>query len=282
MSHPHSTPADSTHADLTYAEPTHKDTRSTHDASTRTTPVHHAAGKAALENAMTPYQTLQQQTAEQRQWLLDTPVIRRALTGDIDRATYQAFLTQAYHHVKYTVPLMMACGARLPERLEWLRGALVEYIEEEYGHQAWILDDIRALGGDADAVAAGRPAPATELMVSYVRDVIEHGNPIGFFGMVQVLEGTSTAIATQAAEKMRDGAGLPADAFRYLESHGSLDIGHLAFFEAQINRIESAQDLQAVIDTANMVYRLYGAMFRTLGQAAGDAHTSEVLADALV
>ncbi len=72
MSHPHSTPADSTHADLTYAEPTHKDTRSTHDASTRTTPVHHAAGKAALENAMTPYQTLQQQTAEQRQWLLDT------------------------------------------------------------------------------------------------------------------------------------------------------------------------------------------------------------------
>ncbi|WP_251977270.1 TenA family transcriptional regulator [Salinicola avicenniae] len=231
---------------------------------------------------MSHYTTLQQATASHRQWLLDTPVIRRALAGDIDRETYLAFLGQAYHHVRQTVPLMMACGARLPERLEWLRGALVEYIEEEYGHQAWILDDIRALGGDADAVAAARPAPATELMVRYVRDVIAHDNPVGFFGMVHVLEGTSTALATQAAEKIRDGAGLPAEAFRYLESHGSLDIGHLAFFEEQINRLESPEDLQAIIDTANMLYRLYGALFRTLRQDTDTARHHEELSHALV
>ena len=231
---------------------------------------------------MTHYETLQQATASHRQWLLDTPVIRQALEGNITRELYLAFLGQAYHHVKQTVPLMMACGARLPERLEWLRGALVEYIEEEYGHQAWILDDIRALGGDADAVVAATPAPATELMVRYVRDVIEHDNPVGFFGMVHVLEGTSTAIATQAAEQMRDGAGLLANAFRYLESHGSLDIGHLAFFEEQINRLDDPADLQAVIDAANMVYRLYGAMFRNLERAAGDTASHEGLSHALV
>ncbi|GHB21872.1 TenA family transcriptional regulator [Salinicola rhizosphaerae] len=231
---------------------------------------------------MTNYETLQQATAEHRQWLLETPVIQRALSGDITKAPYLAFLEQAYHHVKQTVPLMMACGARLPERLEWLRGALVEYIEEEYGHQAWILDDIRALGGDPDATASARPAPATELMVRYVRDVIAHDNPIGFFGMVHVLEGTSTAIATQAAEQIRQGANLPADAFRYLESHGSLDVGHLAFFEEQINRLEDPADLQAIIDTANMVYRLYGAMFRNLERDAGSQSSHEELGHALV
>ncbi|WP_110655497.1 TenA family transcriptional regulator [Salinicola halimionae] len=231
---------------------------------------------------MTHYETLQEATTSHRQWLLDTPVIRRALEGNITRDIYLAFLGQAYHHVKQTVPLMMACGARLPERLEWLRGALVEYIEEEYGHQAWILDDIRALGGDAEAVVAATPAPATELMVRFIRDVIEHDNPVGFFGMVHVLEGTSTAIATQAAEQMRDGAGLPANAFRYLESHGSLDIGHLAFFEEQINRLDDPADLQAVIDAANMVYRLYGAMFRNLQRDADDTVSHEGLSHALV
>nr|CDQ33835.1 Pyrroloquinoline quinone (Coenzyme PQQ) biosynthesis protein C [Virgibacillus halodenitrificans] len=229
---------------------------------------------------MSAYQHLQQATADNRAWLLASPIIQRALDGRISRDEYLAFLGQAYHHVKYTVPLMMTCGARLPERLEWLRGALVEYIEEEYGHQRWILDDIRAAGGDPDSVAASRPAPATELMVRYVRDVITHDSPVGFFGMVFVLEGTSTALATNAAVSIREGLGLPQEAFHYLESHGDLDIGHLAFFEGLIDRLDDDVDLQAVIDTANMVYRLYGAMFRGL-DTAHDAVTQE-LAHALV
>ncbi|WP_343232810.1 MULTISPECIES: AMP-binding protein [unclassified Modicisalibacter] len=228
---------------------------------------------------MSPYQRLQQATADSRAWLLAAPILQRALEGRISRDEYLAFLGQAYHHVKYTVPLMMACGARLPERLEWLRGALVEYIAEEYGHQRWILDDIRNAGGDPDHAAASRPAPATELMVRHVRDVIAHDNPVGFFGMVFVLEGTSTALATRAAGAIRDGLGLPEGAFHYLESHGDLDVGHLAFFEGLIDRLDDAADLQAVIDTANMVYRLYGAMFRGL-DAGGDP--TEALGHALV
>ncbi len=66
----------------------------------------------------------------------------------------------------------------------------------------------------------------------------------------------------------------------YLESHGDLDIGHLAFFEGLIERLDDADDLQAVIDTANMVYRLYGAMFRGLNTAAGGR--TEALDHALV
>ncbi|TLF50769.1 AMP-dependent synthetase [Halomonas urmiana] len=228
-------------------------------------------------HAMPPYQHLQAATQAERDWLLAAPLLTRALGGEVSRPEYLAFLGQAYHHVRFTVPLMMACGARLPERLGWLRSALVEYIEEEHGHEQWILDDIRAAGGDAEAAAAAQPAPATALMVSHVRDVIEHGNPVGFFGMVQVLEGTSTAIATRAAEGLQASLGLPDDAVRYLTSHGSLDIGHLAFFEGLVDRLEG-EDLAAVIDTAKMVYRLYGAMFR--GITAHDA--TRELADALV
>jgi hypothetical protein len=33
-----------------------------------------------------------------------------------------------------------------------------EYIEEEYGHEQWILNDIKACGGDWEAVRDGRPA----------------------------------------------------------------------------------------------------------------------------
>ena len=54
-------------------------------------------------------------------------------------------------------------------------------------------------GGDAQAVRHGTPAAATELMVAYAYDTIARGNPVGFLGMVHVLEGTSVALALMAA-----------------------------------------------------------------------------------
>lgn len=230
---------------------------------------------------MTGYQRLQEATRDERDWLLATPLLTRALVGEVSQAEYLAFLGQAYHHVRFTVPLMMACGARLPDRLDWLRAALVEYIEEEHGHEHWILDDIRAAGGDAEVAASAAPDPATQLMVSYVRDSIHHGNPVAFFGMVQVLEGTSTALATQAAERLQTSLALPDRALRYLTSHGSLDIGHLAFFEGLVNRLEG-EDLQVVIDCARMVYRLYGAMFRGVEAGVKGGSAIRGLSDALV
>nr|WP_218155375.1 iron-containing redox enzyme family protein [Halomonas xianhensis] len=230
---------------------------------------------------MSAYQMLQDATHEERNWLLSAPLLTRAQAGKVSLAEYLGFLTQAYHHVRFTVPLMMDCGAHLPDRLNWLRAALVEYIEEEHGHEQWILDDIRAAGGDAEAAARSNPHPATQLMVSYVRDVINHGNPVGFFGMVQVLEGTSTALATQAAEQMQASLALPNDAVRYLTSHGDLDIGHIAFFEGLVNRLEN-DDLQAVIETARMVYRLYGAMFRGIEANSNGGSAVRELTNALV
>jgi hypothetical protein len=213
---------------------------------------------------MTFFAQLQEQTAGDRDYLLSAPVIGQAMAGVVSRESYVAFLTQAYHHVKHTVPLLMACGARLPERLSWLRDAVAEYIEEETGHEQWILNDIAACGADAEAVRGGSPALPTELMVSYVYDRIERHNPVSFFGMVNVLEGTSIALATRAAGILREKLKLPATAFSYLTSHGSLDIEHMKTFEGLMSGLESDDDRAAVVHTARVVYRLYGDMFRTI------------------
>lgn len=210
------------------------------------------------------FDQLQEQTTLEREYLLSAPIITQVLAGTVSTNSYVAFLSQAYHHVKHTVPLLMACGARLPERLEWLREAIAEYIEEEYGHQEWILNDIRACGADAEAVRRGTPNLPTELMVSYVYDQINRGNPASFFGMVNVLEGTSIALATHAAGIIKGELGLPAQAFSYLVSHGSLDIGHMEFYQKLMNRLDDPVDQASVVHTAKVVFRLYGDMFRSL------------------
>lgn len=204
------------------------------------------------------------ETALARAGFARIPIVERALAGAVYRDEYLAFLGQAYHHVRHTVPLLMACGARLPSRLEWLRAAVAEYIAEEIGHEQWILDDIAAAGGDPAAVRDAAPLPATEIMVAYAYDLVARGNPVGFFGMVFVLEGTSVALATRAADAIHGRLGLPKQAFRYLTSHGSLDEKHIGVLQSLLDRLEDPGDRAAVLHGAALFYRLYGDIFRSL------------------
>jgi hypothetical protein len=113
-------------------------------------------------------------------------------------------------------------------------------------------------------VRDSEPNLATELMVSYVYDRIARDNPVSFFGMVNVLEGTSIVLASQAAATIQDALGLPDSAFSYLKSHGSLDLEHIEFFKRLMNRLDDPGDRAAVVHTARVVYRLYADLFRSL------------------
>lgn len=209
------------------------------------------------------YKSLQEQTETERNALFNVPIICKSLSGQITRASYIAFLTEAYHHVRHTVPLLMACGTRLSDQQEWLRVAVAEYIREEIGHQEWILNDIAACGADSEKVRNGKPSLATELMVAYAYDMINRINPLGFFGMVQVLEGTSIALATRAAEAVQKSLKLPDQAFSYLRSHGSLDQEHIVFFESLMNRIENRREQEIIVHSAKVFYKLYADIFRS-------------------
>lgn len=218
---------------------------------------------------MTFYERLLKETEQERQQLMSLQLIQQGGHGNISLETYKAFLIQAYHHVKHTTPLLMACGGRLPGKYEWLRTAIGEYIEEEMGHQEWVLNDIEVCGGDKEAVRASATPDtsacmATEIMVAYAYDMIYRVNPVGFFGMVLVLEGTSTAVATQAGEAIMQSLNLPKKAFSYLMSHGSLDISHVSFYESLVNQITDAEDQACLIHSAKIFYKLYGDIFRTI------------------
>jgi pyrroloquinoline quinone (PQQ) biosynthesis protein C len=82
--------------------------------------------------------------------------------------------------------------------------------------------------------------------------------------MVLVLEGTSTAVATQAGETIMNSLNLPKKAFSYLLSHGALDISHVSFYESLMNQVTDANDQAMLIHSAKVFYKLYGDIFRTI------------------
>ena len=212
------------------------------------------------------YEDLMAKTGVDRNQLLAAPIIADCLQGRVARDGYLAFLGQAYHHVRHTTPLLMTLGGRLPERLAWLRRAVAEYIEEEIGHEEWILNDITAAGGDAEAVRNSQPELPAELMVAYAYDLIQRKNPAGFFGMVFVLEGTSVALALLAADRIQQALGLPDNAFSYLRSHGTLDQEHTRHLADLLERM-TPDDQAEVLRCARVFFKLYGDIFRALPSA---------------
>ncbi len=212
---------------------------------------------------MSFYETLLVETAGQRAEFLSVPLIGRALSGAVSRGLYLDFLGEAYHHVRHTCPLLSLAASRTSDRR--YRDALFAYIQEERGHEDWILDDVAAAGGDVDVVVARGPRLPCRLMVAYAYYAIDWISPYALLGMVHVLEGMSVRLAGSVADVVQRKLDLPPSGVRYLRSHGALDQDHVAFFRGLVDGIDDAAGRRAIVECASIMYRLYGDMFRDIG-----------------
>ncbi|SHK90695.1 Iron-containing redox enzyme [Bradyrhizobium lablabi] len=222
---------------------------------------------------MSFYEQLVAETADSREAFLAIPLVRNTLRNGAPRSLYLDFLAEAYHHVKHTFPLLALAASRTSD--ERYQDALVEYMEEERGHEKWILNDIRALGGDPDAVRDGQAGQACRIMVGYAYYAIEHISSYAYLGSVHVLEGMSVLLADQLADVMKASLGLESESgFSYLRTHGSLDSEHVAFFRKLVNGFDDRNTQRIIIDNAAIFYRLYGSIFHDLGARAELSHAA--------
>ena len=222
---------------------------------------------------MSFYEQLVAETADSRDAFLSIPLVRNTIRNGAARSLYLAFLTEAYHHVKHTFRLLALAASRTSD--ERYQDALVEYMEEERGHEKWILNDIQALGGDPDAVRHGQGGPACRIMMGYAYYAIQHISPYAFLGSVHVLEGMSVLLADQVADALKSSLGLESDTgFTYLRTHGSLDSEHVAFFRKLVDGFDDQKTQRIIIDNASIFYRLYGSIFHDLGARAELSHAA--------
>jgi pyrroloquinoline quinone (PQQ) biosynthesis protein C len=217
---------------------------------------------------MSFYDRLISHTAAEREAFRAIPLIREAMGGGVTLGMYLDFLAQAYHHVRHTFPLLASAAARTMDMS--YQKALLCYMNEERGHDEWILDDIRALGGDAERVRGGKPGAACQLMVAYSYYALEHVSPYALLGSVHVLEGMSATLATHAANAIQKSLDVRKDGgFSYLRSHGELDVQHVDFFKSLVNEIADPRAFDIVLDSVRMFYKLYGDIFRELATRHG-------------
>lgn len=163
-------------------------------------------------------------------------------------------------YVAHTVPMLKATAAALAlgdDDDKKLAAHFTHYADEEYdhkekyGHEAWAINDMTALGASPELIAA-IPPMSTQLYGSYfVHDA--HLHPHAIRGAKGVLEHLSITNSAKFEEGLRAcGIQNIENAMQFIRAHGILDIEHVK---------ASDEVLKKMTDPAKLRQILHGAYF---------------------
>lgn len=187
---------------------------------------------------------------------------RRLVEGRLTLDHYAAFLAEEYHNTTLNPRTMALFIARLGIDYHRCAAMLLRHAAQEMGHNEMALDDLKALGRDAEAVRRGRALPATEALGAFVVFGIEHRNPLVFLGYLYHMESFSLRLAGSSAGIFAK-LGIPGDALSFLREHASADIAHMKVNREYLEAfVATEEDLAAVLYGIRACCMLHGQMFQ--------------------
>jgi hypothetical protein len=164
------------------------------------------------------------------------------------------FLIQTHYLMRSGLSMMTSARSRaldLPDDAvaSDLAAYLCVHLEEETGHDLWLLNDILTLGFTEPDVLEARPCAASTALIGAQYFWMTHVHPVAIMGYLILMEGY--APVSSQLEEIRLRSGAPASAFRCLQRHAEDDPAHLA-------------DLNRTLDGMNLT----GQQARAVGMCA--------------
>ena len=212
---------------------------------------------------MSFFVTLVEQTDAHRRDLETIPKVHSMIHHGLSAEEYRAFLHDLYHIVWHFCPVMAAAAARCDDVFKDVRHELYQRIQEEKGHETWVLEDVEAVGGDVGHVRVAPPSPPVQAMIAFNYHSAEHIHPCSVLGMLYMLEVVSSIYGGKVSDSIARAIGRPVDTggFKFLTSHATLDQEHMAKLNLVLKTIGDPGAQAAVINSARVNFYQFGRIF---------------------
>jgi pyrroloquinoline quinone (PQQ) biosynthesis protein C len=206
--------------------------------------------------------TLVENSDANRRAIETSPRVHSMIHKGLTLAEYRAFLRDLYHIVWHFCPIMAVAAARCDDSLRNIRYDLYERIDEEKGHEDWVLEDIAAMGGDVKANIAAPSAPV-QAMIGYNYYAAERVHPCSVLGMLYVLEVVASVYGGKASDSIARAIGRDPGkgGFRFLSSHATMDADHFAQLNVLLKTIADPAAQAAVISSTQVNFHQFGQLF---------------------
>jgi hypothetical protein len=132
-------------------------------------------------------------------------------------ALYSQWLSQQYHIVRHSTPLLaLSCGRSIDRQAYHKR--CIEHLAEEKGHDKMLLNDLKATG-----FPLSEELPATRAYYSAQYYQVEHVNPVSFLGYILFMEALAISFGKEVSMKAAQGS----KGISFLKLHSEEDEDHI-------------------------------------------------------
>ena len=207
--------------------------------------------------------TLVEESDASRRSIETMPRVHAMVHKGLPLAEYRAFLRDLYHVVWHFCPIMAVAASRLGDDLKNVRYELYERIEEEKGHEDWVLEDLVAMDAGAKGVAVPAPSAPVQAMIGYNYYAADRLHPCAVLGMLYVLEVIASVYGGKVADSIARALGRDVNAggFRFLSSHATMDADHMAKMNVLLKTIRDPAAQAAIVASTRVNFHQFAQLF---------------------
>jgi pyrroloquinoline quinone (PQQ) biosynthesis protein C len=192
-------------------------------------------------------------TDEDRRGFENHPVVMDAVAQGMSVERYRALLLELYHVVWHFNPVCAAAASRMDDKYQSIRHFLYEHMQEESGHETWVMNDLEAVGVAPQITRDHSPSVNTLALNGYNYWAADRRHPCSVLGMLYALEVIASVYGGPFASAIRESLLLDGDrGVSFIDSHATMDAKHMAELRTVLNQIQDDKARDAVVEAVRV------------------------------
>jgi pyrroloquinoline quinone (PQQ) biosynthesis protein C len=201
-------------------------------------------------------------TDEARRDFETHPVILDAVANGMTFERYRKLLLELYHVVWHFNPACAAAASRMPDEFRQVRYFLYEHMQEESGHEQWVVNDLEAVGVGLAVIASHPPSLDTLALNGFNYWAADRRHPCSVLGMLYALEVIASVYGGTFASAIRESLLLEDDrGVSFISSHATMDMEHMATLRQVLNTVTDPAAQEAIAETVLVNFHLITRVF---------------------
>lgn len=172
---------------------------------------------------------------------------------------YRALLLELYHVVWHFNPTCAAAACRITDKHRQVRYFLYDHMNEEKGHEEWVLNDLQVMGVGPERAKAYVPTLVMLGLNGYNYWSADRRHPCSVLGMLYALEVVASVYGGQMTAAISESLLLEGDrGISFISSHATLDAEHMADLRVVLNQIEDDDAKNAIVESTTFNFHQFG------------------------
>ena len=178
---------------------------------------------------------------------------------------YRKLLLELYHVVWHFNPVCAAAASRVGDAHKQVRYFLYDHMNDEKGHEEWVVNDLDAMGVRIGQVLDYRPTDMMLALNGYNYWAADRRHPCSVLGMLYALEVIASVYGGPMTAAITESLLLQGDrGISFISAHATLDAEHMVDLRVILNTLQDDASKEAIIESTIFNFHQFGRVLEAV------------------